>query len=96
MYCNATQKKLTLEKAGADTDQLAGMQLTVMPMPGIQDIKWVELYDKFLMLIPLEYCKDWFYFTMPRMETCKKVKANAKRQKTLEHRVAEEQLLGEV
>ena len=40
---------------------------------------------------------DWFYFvTPPPMETCKKVKANRKRQKTLEHRVIVEQLLGEV
>ena len=36
------KKKLTLKKAKADTNQLAGMQLTVLPMPGIQDIKWVE------------------------------------------------------
>ena len=40
---------------------------------------------------------DWFYFaTPPPMETCEKVKANQKRQKTLEHRVVVEQLLGEV
>ena len=63
------------------------MQLTVLPMPGIQDIKWVELYDKFWMFIPVEYHNDWFYFaTPPPMEACKKVNANQKRQKTLEHR----------
>ena len=40
---------------------------------------------------------DWFYFaTLPPMETCEKAKANKKRQKTLEHRVIVEQLLGEV
>ena len=47
VYCGAPQKKLTLEKARADTDQLVGMQLTVLPIPGIQDIKWEELYDNF-------------------------------------------------
>ena len=37
----------------------------------------VELYDKFHMLIPVEYHNDWFYFTTtPLMETCAKVKAN--------------------
>ena len=34
--------------------------------------------------------------TPPPMATCEKVKANQKRQKTLEHRVIVEQLLGEV
>ena len=64
------QKKLTLEKARADTEQLVGMQLTVLPMTGIQDVKWA-------MLIPVEYHKGWFYFaTPPLLETCKKVKAN--------------------
>ena len=73
------------------------MQPMVLPMPGIQDIKWVELYDKFRLLVPVEYHNDWFYFaTTTPMETCEKVKANRKRQKTLEHRVAVEQLLGEV
>ena len=76
VYCDAPEKKLTLEKARAD-NQLAGVQLTVQPMPGIQDIKWVELYNKFWMLVPVEYPNDWFYFaTPPLMETCKKVKAN--------------------
>ena len=66
-------------------------------MPGIQDIKQVELYNKFWMLIPEENHKDWFYFaTPPPMETCEKVKANQKTQKTLEHRVTVEQSLGEV
>ena len=55
----------TLEKARGDTDQLVGMQPTVLPMPGIQNIKWVELHDKFQMLVPVEYHKDWFYFTPP-------------------------------
>ena len=60
---------------------LAGMQLRVLPMPGIQDIKWVELYNKFWMLVPVEYHKDWFYFTTTTpMVTCEKVKANQKRQ----------------
>ena len=64
------------------------MQPTVLPMPGIQDIKWVELYDKFWMLVPVEYHKDWFYFaTPPPMETCEKVKPIEKWQNTLEHRV---------
>ena len=45
VYCDAPKKKLTLEKARADTNQLAVMQPMVLPMPGIQDIKWVELYD---------------------------------------------------
>ena len=73
------------------------MQPAVLLMPGIQDIKWVELYDKFQMLIPVGYQKDWFYFkTPPPMETCKKLKANQKRQKTLEQRVAVEQSLGKV
>ena len=70
-------KKLTLEKARADTEQLVGMQLTVLPMTGIQDVKWVELYHHSQMLIPVEYHKGWFYFaTPPLLETCKKVKAN--------------------
>ena len=73
------------------------MQLTVLPMPGIQDIKWVELYNKFWVLVPGEYHKDWFYFTTTTpMETHEKVKANGKRQKTLEQRVTVEQSLGEV
>ena len=77
IYCDAPKKILILEKARADTNQLAGMQLMVLPMPGIQDIKWVELYDKFQLLVPVEYHNDWFYFmTPPTMETCKKVKAN--------------------
>ena len=75
VYCGATQKKLSLEKAREDIDQLVGIQLTVMPMPGIWDIKSVELYDKFQMLIPVEYHKDWLYFaTPPPIETCRKVK----------------------
>ena len=69
------------------------MKLMVLPVPGIQDIKWVELYDKFWLLVPVEYHNDWFYFTTPPpMETCEKVKANKKRQKTLEHGVLVEQL----
>ena len=77
VYCDTPAKKLTLEKARADTNQLAGMQLMVLPMPGIQDIKLVELYDKFQLLVPVEYHNDWFYFASPPlMETCKKVKAN--------------------
>ena len=54
VYCDAPQKKLTLENTG--------MQLTVLPMPGIQDIKWVEQYNKFQMLIPVEYHKDYMNF----------------------------------
>ena len=77
VYCDAPEKKLTLEKARVDTNQLAVMQLMVLPMSGIQDIKWVELYDKFLLLIPVEYNNDWFYFmTPPLMETHEKVIAN--------------------
>ena len=48
-------EKLTLENAGVDTSLLAVMQPMVLPMPGIQDIKWVELYDKFWLLILVEY-----------------------------------------
>ena len=83
IYCDAPKKKLTLEKARADTNRLAGMQLMVLPMPGIQDIKWVELYDKFWLLVPIDYHNDWFYFvTPPPMETHKKVKANQKAKDT--------------
>ena len=42
------------QKARADTNQLAVMQRMVLSMPGIQDIKWVELYDKFQLLVPVE------------------------------------------
>ena len=77
VYCDTPEKKLTLEKARADTNQLAVMQPTVLPMTGIQDIKWVELYVKFQLLVPVEYQNDWFYFTTPPLlETCGKVKAN--------------------
>ena len=36
-----------------------------LPTPGIQDIEWVELYDKFQLLVPSEHHVDWFYFLMP-------------------------------
>ena len=58
------------------------MQPTVLPMPGIQDLKWVELYNKSQMFLPVEYHKDWFYSyftTPPLLETCEKVKANQKK-----------------
>ena len=58
------------------------MQPMVLPMPGIQDIKWVELYDKFRLLVPVEYHNDWFYFAMPPpMETREEAKANQKKAK---------------
>ena len=70
VYCDAPEKKLTMEKARADTNELAGMQLTVLPMPVIRDIKCMELYDNFWMLIPVEYHNNWFYFASPPlMET---------------------------
>ena len=54
-------------------------EAAILPIPGIQDIKWVELYDKFRMLIPVEYHKEWFYFTTPpQMERYEKLKANKK------------------
>ena len=51
--CDAPKKKLTLEKARVDTNGLAGMQPMVLPVPGIQDIKWVELYNRFWLLVYL-------------------------------------------
>ena len=47
VYCDAPKKKLALEKARADTNGLAGMQLMVLPMPGIQDIQWVNYMTGF-------------------------------------------------
>ena len=43
----------------------------VLPIPGIQDISsgWNYVYDKFQLLVPVEYHVDWFYFmTPPPME----------------------------
>ena len=34
------------------------MQPVELPMPGIQDIKWVEPYDKFQLLVPSEHHAD--------------------------------------
>ena len=53
-----------------------------LPIPGIQDIKWVELYDKFQLLVPSENNADWFYFTTPPPTvTHEWVKGNQKKAK---------------
>jgi hypothetical protein len=33
-----------------------------LPRPGIQDIKWVELYTKYAKLIPEEKRASWKYY----------------------------------
>ena len=52
---DAPKKKLRLEKARVDTNRLAGIQSMVLAMPGIQDIKWVELYNNFQLLVLVEF-----------------------------------------
>ena len=56
----------------------------------------MELYDKFWMLIPVEYHNNWFYFaTPPLMETCEKISQSKKAIDTRTQGTVE-QLLGEV
>ena len=84
-------------KVHIQSNQAIALKVTLHHFLLIQDIMWVELYDKFCLLILVQCWNDWFYLvTPPLMETCKKVKVNQKRQKTLEHRAIVEELLGEV
>ena len=47
-------------------EDLVHMEPVELPTPGIQDIKWVELYDKFWLLVPSEHHADWIYFLVPQ------------------------------
>ena len=47
--------------------------------PGLQDIKWVELYKKWGPLIPADKKKQWYYYcNPPPQEIVDKVKTHAK------------------
>ena len=60
------------------------MEPVEFPTPGIQDIKWVELYDKLQLLVPSEHHADWFYFsTPPPTVTHEWVKAYQKKAKDM-------------
>ena len=64
---------------------------------GIYNIPALSAHGVCYALTAKKPMHDWFYFTTPPPTvTCEKEKPNQKRQKTLEHRVVVEQLLGEV
>ena len=53
-----------------------------LPIPGMPDIKWLELYDKWRHLIPTIYHNDFKYYCInPGPDIRKKLKANAKASK---------------
>ena len=61
-----------------------------MPMKGIQNIKWMELHDKFRPLVPMEKWTEWLYYHTDlsqeaRNEVKKHTKASKKQRKDRVH-----------
>jgi len=60
-----------------------------MTAPGIQDIKYKELYDKWRPLVPEEHRKDWQYLAVdPGVEFRKKVNEASKKRKAQRKKAA--------
>ena len=57
-------------------------QLYGIPYPGMQDIKWIELYDKWRPLVPEQHRKGFKFFEEdPGPERRAKVKSHTKEAK---------------
>jgi hypothetical protein len=88
-YDGQPVEKQTLVKKTAPTDWYEGFvdSLDTLPRPGIQDIKWVELYAKYAKLIPEEKRSEWRYYNEdPGPEIRSRVSKNSMEAKAIKRK----------
>ena len=57
------------------------MDPDVIIPPGIQEIKWIELYDHFRPLIPAPFNEQWYFGNPPPQEVRDRVKGQKRKAK---------------
>mgnify|MGYP005848044159 CR=1 FL=1 len=86
-----TQKLLKKESIG--TDWANNLQLNIIPEPGLQDIKRLELFDKWRLLVPFHKRSQWkYYYEAPDLTMRSKVKGHkdeSKKQRSERSRTAD-------
>jgi hypothetical protein len=53
----------------------------VITPPGIQEIKWIELYDQFRPMIPAPFNEQWYFGNPPPQEVRDRVKGQKRKAK---------------
>lgn len=57
--------QVIIKREYVSTDWYKNVQVLPLVAPGIQDIKWMELYNKWRKLVPSDRHNKWFYFCNP-------------------------------
>jgi hypothetical protein len=81
---SAVVEKLMIKRAYRDNDSTFWNELqpTVLPPIGLQDIKWIEMHDKWGRYIPPDKKKQWRYYNeKPPPEVYQRVKKHSKASK---------------
>jgi hypothetical protein len=74
---------LMVKRGSLNKDELAAAVPDELVPPGMPDIKWVELHDKWRPLVPREEHHKWKYFLNdPGPEVRQKVKTHSKKSRT--------------